>query len=259
MIGEIWCAILMHMGRTTGTNLALQVTVDALKLCPANPSFLDMRDATLRAVEYEQQAGRITREQQSAAVKGCWATFAKFGMGPNARSDGPALSGIVADFQVPPDNVDSPPPASNPAPVSGPGTTPPIGQPPQSNLSNGMEAEARPDIAIPDKDPVGISSTITITIPGNIRSLDVSVDITHPFVGDLRITLFGPDGTSFLLQDQLGFNAVNLQRTFTTDDVSALKALLGRPAAGVWRLTVADLVRLSVGKLTAWKLRVSIQ
>jgi extracellular elastinolytic metalloproteinase len=30
-----------------------------------------------------------------------WETFARFGMGPKARSNGASLSGIVADFETP--------------------------------------------------------------------------------------------------------------------------------------------------------------
>jgi hypothetical protein len=49
-IGEIWCATLMEMNRNIGTTLAVQLAVDALKLSPANPSFLDIRDSILAAI-----------------------------------------------------------------------------------------------------------------------------------------------------------------------------------------------------------------
>jgi len=45
-------------------------------------------------------AGQLTPDQHSAALKGFWMAFAKFGMG-GARTNGPNLSGIVADFNAP--------------------------------------------------------------------------------------------------------------------------------------------------------------
>lgn len=50
-IGEIWCATLLEMNRNIGTLLGVQLVVDALKLTPANPSFLDSRDAILDALD----------------------------------------------------------------------------------------------------------------------------------------------------------------------------------------------------------------
>jgi extracellular elastinolytic metalloproteinase len=49
--GEIWCATLLEMNRKVGAKLGVQLVVDALKLSPANPSFLDMRDAILAALD----------------------------------------------------------------------------------------------------------------------------------------------------------------------------------------------------------------
>lgn len=109
-IGEIWCATLMEMNRNIGTNPGLQLVVDALKLSPATPGFLDMRDAILAAVDDQLAAGQITAAEYSTRQVGIWEAFAKFGMGPNAQSNGASLSGIVADFSTPP----PPPPPPTP-------------------------------------------------------------------------------------------------------------------------------------------------
>ncbi len=42
---------------------------------------------------------------------------------------------------------------------------------------------------IPDNDPIGVSSTVSINDPRFIADLDVRLDIDHTFVGDLIITL----------------------------------------------------------------------
>jgi extracellular elastinolytic metalloproteinase len=100
-IGEIWCATLLEMNRRLGRLPGLQLVVDALKLAPANPSFLDMRDAILRAADDLRMAGGLDDAEHTAARQGIWGAFAKFGMGPGARSNGAQLSGIAADFTVP--------------------------------------------------------------------------------------------------------------------------------------------------------------
>lgn len=97
-IGEIWCAILMEINRKIGTQLGVQLVVDALSLSPANPSFLDMRDSIFEAIDDMLAAGRLSSDEH-ASTKFCLGiVFAKFGMGPGAQSNGATLNGIVADF-----------------------------------------------------------------------------------------------------------------------------------------------------------------
>jgi len=101
-IGEIWCATLMEMSRRIGKGLAVQLVVDALKLSPANPSFLNMRDALVAALGHMHTAGQLTDDQNADALEGMWGAFAQFGMGPGARSNGAQLTGILADTSTPP-------------------------------------------------------------------------------------------------------------------------------------------------------------
>ncbi len=103
-MGEIWCATLMEMNRKTNKHLAVQLVVDALKLSPANPSFLDMRDAILSALNNMLLAGRINANQRDGAWQGIWMAFARFGMGPQAASNGAQVTGIKADYTIGQDN-----------------------------------------------------------------------------------------------------------------------------------------------------------
>ena len=100
-IGEIWAATLLEMNRRIGKSLGAQLVVDALKLSPANPSFLDMRDAILQALQNMHIAGEISAAEYQTKWRGIWEAFSKFGMGQNAASNGASLSGIVADFNMP--------------------------------------------------------------------------------------------------------------------------------------------------------------
>src|SRR6185312_4263912 len=99
-VGEIWCAALMKMNRDLGAALldkerghilGWQIVVDGFKLTPANPSFLDARDAILHALDAHQQSGTITMADFKKARKAVWTAFARFGMGPKATSIGASL------------------------------------------------------------------------------------------------------------------------------------------------------------------------
>ncbi len=100
-IGEIWCATLMELNRRIGAELAVRLVVDALKLSPANPSFLNMRDAILATLDNMLAAEQVDEGRHRKAADGTWAAFAKFGMGPDATSNGAQLTGIQADFNEP--------------------------------------------------------------------------------------------------------------------------------------------------------------
>lgn len=110
-IGEIWCATLMKMNRDFGRALndkkrghllGWQIVVDGFKLTPANPSFLDARDAILRALEAQRSAGRLSEADFRKTIRAAWFAFAHFGMGPNASSVGASLNNIVEDRNPPP-------------------------------------------------------------------------------------------------------------------------------------------------------------
>jgi subtilisin-like proprotein convertase family protein/subtilisin family serine protease len=116
-----------------------------------------------------------------------------------------------------------------------------------------VEGAATPNQRIPD---VGspVTSTIDISEAGTIADLRVRVDIAHTFIGDLRVDLITPDGSAVVLHNRSGGSTDNLVRTYSVQDVPALRALIGKPAAGAWRLSVRDTVRLDVGRLKEWRL-----
>lgn len=104
--GEIWCAALMMMvrrmraalGDVNGYRLGWQMVVDGLKLTPANPTFLDARDAILIALDHMLDQRRIAEAVHSAARQAALAAFGRFGMGPNATSADAGVDGIVEDI-----------------------------------------------------------------------------------------------------------------------------------------------------------------
>ncbi|HVU64060.1 MAG TPA: S8 family peptidase [Phycisphaerales bacterium] len=107
------------------------------------------------------------------------------------------------------------------------------------------------NLAIPDNDPAGVSSTIAV--PANLACEHVQVILSapHSAIGDLRITLTSPAGTTSLLADTrtdptAGYNNF----TFTT-----VKHWDER-SHGLWTLKVVDTRAGNLGTFTSWQLKI---
>ncbi|MEU6510438.1 M4 family metallopeptidase [Streptomyces sp. NPDC046942] len=104
-------------------------------------------------------------------------------------------------------------------------------------------------MAIPDNGPA-ITSAITVSgrtgnAPGNLQ---VSVDITHTWRGDLVIDLIGPSGTAYRLKNFSSSDSADNVKTTYTVNASA------EPANGTWKLQVQDQASQDTGTLNDWKL-----
>ena len=120
-----------------------------------------------------------------------------------------------------------------------------------------IEPESSPAVAIPDNDPAGISDSIDIITTGNIRDVKVWVDITHTWVGDLLVKLATPAGSEIILHDRSGGSQDNLIKTYSEENLAAIKTLLGQSAPGTWTLRVIDLAGRDLGKLNRWGLKLT--
>lgn len=103
-------------------------------------------------------------------------------------------------------------------------------------------------VAIPDATPAGVSTDITVSDTGTIRTATVTVDITHPFLGDLTIRVSRVGGREFVLLREQLVEGSSLHRTF---DVAGFT---GEMAPGTYRLTVVDGAARDVGTLDGWSL-----
>jgi subtilisin-like proprotein convertase family protein/subtilisin family serine protease len=120
-----------------------------------------------------------------------------------------------------------------------------------------IEVQEAPGTAIPDNNLAGIERTLSVVESGQIQDMEVSVDITHTYIGDLSVSLVSPAGMQVLLHNRIGGSQDNLVRTFRFADTSALQALRGQSVQGAWKLQIADLEAVDVGKLNRWGLRIS--
>lgn len=127
--------------------------------------------------------------------------------------------------------------------------------------------------AVPIADVACFTRTITVPVALVVADLNVQVDITHTYRGDLDITLTSPLGTAINLTSDNGGTANNLRVLF--DDAAAtpivgdttnhaaivqrrpeavLSAVNGQNAAGLWSMQVCDDEAVDVGTLTGWSL-----
>ena len=114
--------------------------------------------------------------------------------------------------------------------------------------------ESAPGQTIPDQDPAGIEDRITVTGIDVFSDISVELDITHTWIGDLRVALTNPGGAEVVLHAQEGRSADDIQRTYTVAEEPALADFIGQPANGEWLLAVSDHARRDVGKLNRWVL-----
>ena len=121
-----------------------------------------------------------------------------------------------------------------------------------------ITVETHPHLTIPDADPFGVVSELTVTTGGNISQLNVSVAILHTYIGDLKILLSSPSGTTITLFEGAGQPTDNLITTFTPATLEALQRVEGESAFGSWRLRVIARVGLDEGTLLRWGLAIQL-
>lgn len=127
-----------------------------------------------------------------------------------------------------------------------------------AETSTWEEAEAEPAQPIPDNKAAGISDQIEISTSGNITALEVWLDITHTWIGDLEVNLSSPSGVSVQLHGRSGGDRDNLITMYDVESLPTLSAFINTPGAGSWTLSVSDNAGRDTGKLNAWGLRVKL-
>lgn len=156
----------------------------------------------------------------NGATEGTWSPWFGFGRVDASAAVAEALAGLVADGE---------------------------------QLFTGSSA---PDRSIPDNNSRGIKNKIACGDNFIVASVKARVDITHTYIGDLRVTLISPSGTAVVLHDRSGGSANDLHRDYAISSAPALMTLAGEAAAGDWSLHVQDLAAADRGRLTGWTLEI---
>jgi subtilisin family serine protease len=113
-------------------------------------------------------------------------------------------------------------------------------------------------IGIPDNNKQGIKSAIAISEASLVQDIQVTVNITHDFLGDLEIYLIAPNNKQVLLQNRTLGRRTALQTTYTARSHPSLKQLQSSSAKGNWQLWIVDYASQDVGRLNSWELNLSV-
>ncbi len=127
-------------------------------------------------------------------------------------------------------------------------------------------------IAIPDNNTAGATSTVTVPDDKIVQDVNVKVNVSHTYDGDLTITLIPPVGAPITLSNRRGAGGDNFVNTVFDDQAttpiasgtapftgsfkpdSSLGAANGIHSVGAWKLKVADGASTDVGSLNDWTL-----
>ena len=112
--------------------------------------------------------------------------------------------------------------------------------------------------------PIGSGAVSTVSVPdrGAIRSVTVEVDIDHPDIGRLRVTLIPPDGPEIVLHDHSDQGVVGLIAIFGGDRQPAsppdgMNALQGHETSGLWTLWAVGDAPNEPGTLARFRLNLT--
>jgi subtilisin-like proprotein convertase family protein len=107
--------------------------------------------------------------------------------------------------------------------------------------------------------------TLSVAQAGLIDDVNVHVELTHTFIGDLDISIAAPDGTSVILHNGSGGSSDDINTTYddetgtnTTSPSSPLSALDNGSPLGDWTLTISDTAGGDEGVLNYWGLDIAV-
>ncbi|MBG80073.1 MAG: hypothetical protein CMJ39_05095 [Phycisphaerae bacterium] len=120
------------------------------------------------------------------------------------------------------------------------------------------------DTPIAIQDNSEFTSTIEVSDSYCVADVDVVMDITHTYIGDLEVILTSPEGSSVYLHNRSGGSADDILVTYDDDGEGVLPDGPGElndffteGGTGVWTLLVRDNAGADVGTLNGWSLKIA--
>lgn len=121
----------------------------------------------------------------------------------------------------------------------------------QENQGEGVVFQQAVNQEIPDNDPAGLTSILTVDRSGSIQNMQVSLHIEHTFMNDVTVTLRRNDQEVVLIRDLRAPDGVIQERV-------PVDAFLGEEIGGDWELIVTDNSRSDTGRLWSWSIHAVI-
>ena len=114
-------------------------------------------------------------------------------------------------------------------------------------------------IVIPKNSPDGVYSNLNVPSTFPVTEVDVTLDIAHGDISELRVVLYAPDNSLVILHDRTGEGVSGLHTTYdelTQPATGSMDQFIGKSPQGTWRLRVQDYVGqgTAAGTLQGWTL-----
>jgi subtilisin-like proprotein convertase family protein len=112
---------------------------------------------------------------------------------------------------------------------------------------------------IPKNIPDGVYSVLNVPSSFPVTEVDVTLDIAHGDISELRVVLYGPDNTLVILHDQTGAGVSGIHTTYddlTQPATGSMDDFVGKDPQGNWRIRIQDYVGqgTQAGTLEGWTL-----
>ncbi len=118
-----------------------------------------------------------------------------------------------------------------------------------------------PELPIPDSNPAGVYDYLSFPDDATVSEVEVYLNLTHTYVGDLIVELTSPEGTVVRLHNRSGGSADDLVGWYPTEltvtGPGSLDDFIGENAMGDWEIWVSDNAGADVGTLHTWCLKVT--
>jgi len=109
------------------------------------------------------------------------------------------------------------------------------------------------EIFIPEVDTqTMLTSVQECRFSGRVTKAEAEVEIDHPLIGDLVISVVAPSGKEVVIQDRVGGSQTYLKKQWSS---ASLKDFVGESTHGSWTLKVKSFHHSNTGTLKHWKIK----
>lgn len=125
-------------------------------------------------------------------------------------------------------------------------------------VARSVSGENKNMVMIPDNNHSGIVSEIQMNDASTVKDIQVSVNITHDYLGDIEVSLIAPSGQTVLLQGRTLGRQTALNRSYSLQTTPTLRKMLGQSVRGRWLLKAVDAIPNDTGIINGWSLTIGV-
>jgi len=114
----------------------------------------------------------------------------------------------------------------------------------------------KPNVELPEVTPEPVTSIIHFDKSGEVESIELLLDLSHTYIGDLTINLISPEGTKVAIHEEEGGSRNKIKRTYSGDVFSDF---VGEEIHGDWILEISDSSPRDAGWLNLWGLIIDLK